>query len=96
MAIGLFLAAAPAAAREWHAWCGDPGSEASLGWHFYCDRAAPVKPVEPSEAETVLPPAGPSATEEIARMRHELEESRATAILVYEFKLLAVSLKNGK
>ena len=38
MAIGLFLAAAPAAAREWHAWCGDPGSEASLGWHFYCDR----------------------------------------------------------
>ena len=85
MAIGLFLAAAPAAAREWHAWCGDPGSEASLGWHFYCDRAAPVKPVEPSEAETVppagLPPAGPSATEEIARMRHELEESRATAIL---------------
>ena len=81
MAIGLFLAAAPAAAREWHAWCGDPGSEASLGWHFYCDRAAPVKPVEPSEAETVLPPAGPSATEEIARMRHELEESRAIAIL---------------
>ena len=86
MAIGLVLAAAPAAAREWHAWCGDPGSEASLGWHFYCDRAAPVKPVEPSEAETVLPPAGlpparPSASEEIARMRHELEESRATAIL---------------
>ncbi len=81
MAIGLFLAAAPAAAREWHGWCGDPGSAPSLGWHFYCDRAAPVKPVEPSEAETVLPPAGPSATEEIARMRHELEESRATAIL---------------
>ena len=81
MAIGLFLAAAPAAAREWHGWCGDPGSAPSLGWHFYCDRAAPVKPVEPSEAESLLPPAGPSATEEIARMRHELEESRATAIL---------------
>ncbi|WP_428098826.1 conjugal transfer protein TraF [Candidatus Rariloculus sp.] len=81
MAIGLVLAAAPAAAREWHGWCGEPGSAPSLGWHFYCDRAAPVKPVEPSDAETVLPPAGPSATEEIARMRHELEESRATAIL---------------
>ena len=81
MAIGLFLAAAPAAAREWHAWCGDPGSAPSLGWHFYCDRAAPVKPVEPSDAETVPPPAGPSAVEEIERMRHELEESRATAIL---------------
>ena len=81
MAIGLVVAAAPAAAREWHGWCGDPGSAPSLGWHFYCDRAAPVKPVEPSEAETLLPPAGPSATEEIARMRHELEESRATAIL---------------
>ncbi|WP_428102983.1 conjugal transfer protein TraF [Candidatus Rariloculus sp.] len=81
MAIGLVVAAAPAAAREWHGWCGDPGSAPSLGWHFYCDRAAPVKPVEPSEAETLLPPAEPSATEEIARMRHELEESRATAIL---------------
>ena len=81
MAIGLVVAAAPAAAREWHGWCGDPGSAPSLGWHFYCDRAAPVKPDEPSEAETLLPPAGPSATEEIARMRHELEESRATAIL---------------
>ncbi len=86
MAIGLFLAAAPAAAREWHGWCGDPGSAPSLGWHFYCDRAAPVKPVEPSDAETVPPPAGlapagPSATEEIERMRQQLEESRATAIL---------------
>ncbi|WP_428098092.1 conjugal transfer protein TraF [Candidatus Rariloculus sp.] len=81
MAIGLVVAAAPAVAREWHPWCGEPGSDASLGWHFYCDRAAPVKPVESSEAETVLPPAGPSATEEIARMRQQLEESRATAIL---------------
>ena len=82
MAIGLVLAAAPAAAREWHGWCGDPGSAPSLGWHFYCDRAEAVEP-EPVAAPDAPVPAvtRPSATEEIARMRHELEESRATAIL---------------
>ena len=68
----------PPAGREWHSWCGDPGSEQLLGWHFYCDRAAPEKP---SEGDAVPPPAGPSATAEIERMRQELEESRATAIL---------------
>ena len=26
------------AAGEWRDWCRDPGSGASLGWHFYCDR----------------------------------------------------------
>ena len=73
------LTAAPAtAAAEWRPWCGEPGSDRSLGWHFYCDRAAPSKPVEP---DAVVPPAGPSATVEIERMRQQLEESRAVAIL---------------
>ena len=31
---------ASAAGGEWRSWCADeePGSVASLGWHFYCDR----------------------------------------------------------
>ena len=68
----------PPAGREWHSWCGAPGSDPSLGWHFYCDRAAPDKP---SDGNAAPPPAGPSAAAEIERMRHELEESRAAAIL---------------
>ena len=81
-AVLLVLGAAPAGARERHPWCGDPGADPSLGWHFYCDRAEPVEP-EPVAAPDAPVPAttGPSATEEIARMRRELEESRATAIL---------------
>ena len=73
----------PPAGREWHSWCGEPGSDPSLGWHFYCDRAAPGNPAKPAAVvpPARLPPAGPSATAEIERMRHELEESRATAIL---------------
>ena len=72
--------------REWNAWCGDPRDEPSLGWHFYCDRAEPDSPDEPPEATADLspaglPPAGPLAIEEIERMRRELEESRAVAIL---------------
>ena len=73
--------ASPLSAREWHPWCGEPGSDVSLGWHFYCDRAAPRKPVESSERDVLPPPAGPSAKAEIERMRQALEESRAVAIL---------------
>ena len=57
----------------------NPGSAPSLGWHFYCDPAARGG----TEAESPQPQsqAGPSGIEEIERIRQELEESRATAIL---------------
>ena len=71
---------APAAGGEWRSWCPQPGSGASLGWHFYCDRQE-----EPEQAEPALPPppSGPaqSATERIEAMRKALEEARAEAIL---------------
>ncbi len=72
----------PPAGREWHSWCGEPGSDRSLGWHFYCDRAEVTEP-EPGAAPDAPVPARSrlSATEEIERMRHDLEESRAAAIL---------------
>ena len=75
------LAAMPATAREWHPWCGEPGSDRTLGWHFYCDPAELSQPAEPRERDAVPPPAGPSATAEIERMRQQLEETRAVAIL---------------
>ena len=85
-AAGLALAAPFAgAAAEWRSWCGtpgtdtSPGSQPSLGWHFYCDReeAEPDRPAAP-------PPSGKapeSAMERIAEMRAGLEEARAAAIL---------------
>ena len=72
---------APAAA-EWRSWCGSPGSEPSLGWHFYCDRREEPQEVEPAPA---LPPPAAiderSASERILEMRKALEEARAEAIL---------------
>ena len=81
-AVGVWAAlGASAAGGEWHAWCGEPGSGASLGWHFYCDR----QEEEPPRAEPVAPPPPPgsaqSATERIVAMRKALEEARAEAIL---------------
>ena len=86
-ALGVWAAlGAPAAggdtrAGEWRSWCEDPGSGASLGWHFYCDR----QDVEPPPAEPPSePPAardGQSATERILALRKALEEARAEAIL---------------
>ncbi len=72
---------APAAGAEWRDWCGDEGSGASLGWHFYCDRQE-----DPPEAEPAPTPAPPivderPATERIEAMRKALEEARAAAIL---------------
>ena len=80
---------APAAGGEWRSWCGDPGSGpgqapgsgASLGWHFYCDREE-----EPERAEPAPPPpsptdAGQPAMKRIEAMRRVLEEARAEAIL---------------
>ena len=73
---------APAAAGEWRDWCGDPGSGASLGWHFYCDRREEPQEIQPAP---VLPPPSAvderSASERILAMRRALEEARATAIL---------------
>ena len=70
-------------AREWRDWCGDPASDPSLGWHFYCD---PLAGGRPEEAETedrspvqATPETG--AVAEIEAMRRALEESRAVAIL---------------
>ena len=72
---------APAAGGEWRSWCGDPGSGASLGWHFYCDR----REEEPQRAEPApAPPSdqtGQSAKERIEAMRRALEEARAEAVL---------------
>ena len=70
------------AAAEWRSWCGEAGSGASLGWHFYCDRAE-----EPERADPAPPPPVPSsgsaqsASERIETLRKALEEARAEAIL---------------
>ena len=73
---------APAAA-EWRSWCGDEGSGASLGWHFYCDRQEEEPHhIEPVPAPPVPSPgAAQSASERIEGMRKALEEARAEAIL---------------
>ena len=74
---------APAAAGEWRDWCGDPGSGASLGWHFYCDRAEETEEA-PELQPAPAPPSGGaerSATERIEDIRKRLEEARAEAIL---------------
>ncbi len=76
-AVALAVDSAPAA--EWRSWCGAPNAQASLGWHFYCDRE--------EAAPTPTPPAGDPAdssgpaTERILEMRRALEEARAEAIL---------------
>ena len=76
----LLLPGLPPAGREWREWCGEPGADASLGWHFYCDSLAGGRPERESAAQ---PPAseGPAAIAEIEWMRQQLEESRAVAIL---------------
>ena len=73
------LAAAPAESREWHAWCGDPASDASLGWHFYCDPAEDAT-TDPEPEPPRVPPEA-SASAQIERLRRALEESRAAAVL---------------
>ena len=76
------LAAAPAEAREWRPWCGEPGGEPVLGWHFYCDPAAEEKADSPE-----APPDSPAAAlpdtamEQVHVLRRELEEARAAAVL---------------
>ena len=82
-AVGVWaVLAGPATATEWRPWCGQPDSDVSLGWHFYCDRqeepkrAEPVPPSAPPPAD-----AGQPATERIEAMRKALEAARAEAIL---------------
>ena len=72
---------AAAAGAEWRDWCGVPGSGASLGWHFYCDRREEPREVQP--APRTAPPVVDErpATARIEAMRKALEESRAAAIL---------------
>ncbi len=87
----VMLPGVPPAGREWRAWCGDSGAAAPLGWHFYCDPAAPgnraapavrgkTEP-EPEGRPPVPATAGPDAVAEIETMRRALEESRAVAII---------------
>ena len=77
----LGLLALPGAGREWRGWCGDPGAEASLGWHFYCDRATPAARGRTETGPGPSDTAGAESIEEIGLMRQALEESRAVAIL---------------
>ena len=74
------LSADPAPAAEWRSWCGEPGAQESLGWHFYCDREDEAPEAEPAPTPRAPDPAGP-ATERILEMRRALEEARAEAIL---------------
>ena len=82
--VALVLLAGPLAAQagagEWRSWCGGPGSDESLGWHFYCDRDdAPEPEARPAAPATEASP--PSAMERILELRRQLEESRAAAVL---------------
>ena len=84
-ALGASSAGGDTRAGEWRSWCTDPGSGASLGWHFYCDRKEERQEAEPAPAQ---PPSEPpaaresqSATERIMELRRALEEARAEAIL---------------
>ncbi|MDE0230369.1 MAG: conjugal transfer protein TraF [Spirochaetaceae bacterium] len=66
------------AAGEWRGWCGQPGAETRLGWHFYCDREADDIEDAP---ESLDPGASASSIQRIESIRRALEESRAAAIL---------------
>ena len=74
------IAAEPASAGQWRSWCGEPGSNASLGWHFYCDRQDRNEEIETPEPPPFADDRRP-ATERIEAMRKALEEARAKAIL---------------
>ena len=78
--VSLVPVASPVAAAEWRPWCGEPGTEISLGWHFYCDREEKVAHEPPFEPSVSTPAPG-TAIERIEAMRRRLEEARAAAIL---------------
>ena len=87
MAVSGPWAATPGRAGEWRSWCGapgsgDPGSGASLGWHFYCDRQdGNDDPAAPKSEPSPAAEPESSAKERILAMRRALEEARAEAIL---------------
>ena len=72
------LAEARAETREWRPWCGPPGGEPELGWHFYCD------PEDESPDESPASPA-PEITQNaetrLEALREALQRSRAEAVL---------------
>ena len=81
-AIGIWAAlGASAAGGEWRSWCGSPGAQPSLGWHFYCDREEEPPEAEPAPRTPPTPADERPATERIQEMRKALEEARAEAIL---------------
>ena len=91
--VALVLGGSSTAAAEWREWCGAPGSEAELGWHFYCDREEPEEDVQPPPASAApTPPAG-TATERIDALRRALEEARARAILAPTTENVAAYLR---
>ena len=67
--------------REWRPWCGGPGSDPALGWHFYCDRRGSADPETPPDISAPDPAAAAPAIDRIQAMRRALEEARAEAIL---------------
>ena len=70
------------ASRAWRAWCGEPGGEASLGWHFYCDpNEESVDELPKTPAPDPAPVDASKASERIADLQQELAESRAVAVL---------------
>ncbi len=75
------LLAETARAGKWRDWCGTDGSEASLGWHFYCDRAEEPNDAPQADAAPAAPAAPQSAAARIEALRRQLEEARAAAIL---------------
>ncbi len=78
-ALGSSAVSADETPAEWRGWCGSPGAEAPLGWHFYCDREEDIE--DALERFEPGSPGSASATQRIEAMRRALEESRAAAIL---------------
>ena len=80
VALAVF-AMVPVPAAERRSWCPDPDSNASLGWHFYCDwQDAPDPEPEVPAVPEVTDPEMP-ASERILEIRRALEEARAEAVL---------------
>ena len=80
-ALAVWAVLGTSAAAEWRSWCGSPSSNASLGWHFYCDRQVGN---EARPSPQAAPPAAAdqrTAKERILELRRMLEEARAEAIL---------------
>ena len=79
--MGLLLLPGLLPAREWREWCGEPGADTSLGWHFYCDPAAPAERGERAAPDETVRLSPESALERLERERQALEGSRAVAIV---------------